>query len=240
MYLGFKLGFSISKGQDGTDLLDRTSPSVLIADKIEVKFLWYDGNLMYKKGEDGQVIGVLADFDLSSLEGKASSNTKRTGSLPFMALDLLSKNAVSGKVAHDYCHDAEAFFWVGVYDTACYDNGHTVDNAVPAQWNLPGANTMREERGYYLWNLNKHDATSSQENVWNGLSLLRIPLTERKIFDRPEELPSWELAMRRSLGDPVPEPFDASLHEPSAVKAHFLKLKDGAEHVSHVPGRLGQ
>ncbi|CAG8767306.1 4183_t:CDS:1, partial [Acaulospora colombiana] len=97
-----------------------------------------DGNLMYKMGNDGQIIGVLADFDLSSLEGKASSNTKRTGSVPFMALDLLSDEAVSGEVAHDYCHDAEAFFWVGVYDTACYDVGRMIDNMVSAKWNLPG------------------------------------------------------------------------------------------------------
>ena len=89
---------------------------------------------MYRKDKTtGAVIGVLADFDLSSLKAKTSLNTKRTGTVPFMALNLLSTDALAGKVEHDYCHEAEAFFWVGVYDTACYDNGHTVHSTIPAQ-----------------------------------------------------------------------------------------------------------
>jgi Fungal protein kinase len=126
-----------------------------------------DGNLMYKKDKDtGEVTGVLADFDLSSLEGDVTSNTERTGTVQFMALDLLSEEALAGEVKHDYCHEAEAYFWVGVYDTACYHNGQTVNNAVPAGWNSLGATAMREKKRDYLSRLGKHRATDSQKDVW--------------------------------------------------------------------------
>jgi hypothetical protein len=181
---------------------------------------------MFKKDKDtGKVIGVLGDFDLSSLEDNKVSNTERTGTVPFMALDLLSTKALAGNVVHDYCHEAEAYFWVGVYDTACYDSGRTVHSAVPAQWNSLGAEAMRIQKRDYLSNLSTpagHIPTSSQKDVWKGLSLLRIPLKERQIFERPTE-------SNLSLYEFTPQPWDASLHEPNAVRKRCLELKDLAE-----------
>ena len=184
-----------------------------------------DGNLMYRKDiTTGEVIGVLADFDLSSLKAKASRRTERTGTVPFMALNLLTTKGLAGEVEHDYGHEAEAFFWVGVYDTACYNNGHTVDSAVPAQWNSLGAIAMRKKKLVYLYDLDEHVATPSQKDVWKGLSYLEAPLKERRIFYRP------------SKSDPTLPPFllfDFSKHEPEAVRDEFLLMKHIAEH--HYP-----
>ncbi|KAG8795332.1 hypothetical protein FRC17_008149, partial [Serendipita sp. 399] len=47
------------------------------------------GNLMYWRDNDGHAHGVLADFDLSSLSGEPSNNKQRTGTLPYMAIELL-------------------------------------------------------------------------------------------------------------------------------------------------------
>src|SRR6266404_9047089 len=169
-----------------------------------------DGNLMYRRDKNtGEVIGVLADFDLSSLEEQASQNTERTGTVLFMALDLLSTKALVGQVTHDYGHEAEAYFWVGVYNTACYDNGHTVHLAVPAQWNSLGAITMRKDKRDYLAILPEHVATSSQKDVWNGLYLLYTPLKQRKIFKRPTE-PGLLLNVLQMSGA-LPQPFDPSV-----------------------------
>ena len=183
------------------------------------------------------VIGVLADFDFSSLKSKTSRNTERTGTVPFMALDLLSMEALAGKVEHDYCHEAEAFFWVGVYDTACYDNGHTVDSAVPAQWNSLGAIAMGREKYFYLTRINEHVATPSQKDVWEGLSCLRIPLNHRRIFIRPKQPdPNSLVAILRLLYDTVS--FDPSVQEPKAVRDHFLQVGHLAE--SHYPSLLNK
>jgi len=189
---------------------------------------------MYKKDKDtGEVTGVLADFDLSSLEGDVTSNTERTGTVQFMALDLLSEEALAGEVKHDYGHEAEAYFWVGVYDTACYNNGRTIDDAALAQWNSLGATAMRKEKRDYLsrLRLGKHIATSSQQDVWGGLFHLYGPLKNLQIFERPTEPSPDIVAIRRQLTGKTPQHFDASVQEPKpeSVRENFLRVMDYAE-----------
>ncbi|KAG1729432.1 hypothetical protein EDB19DRAFT_1743436 [Suillus lakei] len=81
------------------------------------------GNLMcYKK--DGRWIGVLNDYDLSSLNINAGpTGNERTGTVPFMALDLLTPEGQRGEVAHLYRHDLESFVWVLVWVCLRYKNG---------------------------------------------------------------------------------------------------------------------
>jgi len=199
-----------------------------------------DGNLMYKKDDTGKVIGVLGDFDLSSLLAKPSTNTERTGTVPFMALDLLTKKALAGEVPHDYGHEAEAYFWVGVYDTACYNNGRTVNTAPPAQWNSLNATTLREKKLDYLDRLEEHEATASQEDVWNGLSYLEGPLERRRIFRRsktkkpvPDTLDVMDLTLpsRRKPLDPLDL-------DPKSVRDEFLRVRRAAE--GRYPSLLNQ
>ena len=59
------------------------------------------GNLMYTRDEQGRVVGVLNDFDLSVLASVAGEfSTERTGTVPFMATDLL--RFVDGCLPHLY------------------------------------------------------------------------------------------------------------------------------------------
>ncbi|KAG9026629.1 hypothetical protein FRB95_008656 [Tulasnella sp. JGI-2019a] len=70
-------------------------------------------NLMFYVDKDGKCRGVLNDFDLATIHNRTdASGTERTGTLPFMAMDLLTKKGLDGKVPHLYRHDLEAFFWV--------------------------------------------------------------------------------------------------------------------------------
>jgi hypothetical protein len=65
--------------------------------------------------------GVLNDFDLARLReqrGKPSEEDN-TGTMPFMALDLISEEAFQGMVPHLYRHDAESFAWCLVYICIC-------------------------------------------------------------------------------------------------------------------------
>ena len=196
-----------------------------------------DGNLMYRRDKNTrEVTGVLADFDLSSLDSKTCRNTERTGTVPFMALNLLSEKALQGEVKHDYAHDAESFFWVGAYDTACYDNGRVVDSAVPTQWNSLGAIAMCKEKTFYIHN-DTHLPTPSQEVVWNGLFSLQVLLTQAQIFHRPKE---QDLSKSKSLElqGLLPQPHDPSILRPDVLRERFLRARETAEKVH--PSLLNQ
>ncbi|KAF8838071.1 hypothetical protein BDN67DRAFT_955720 [Paxillus ammoniavirescens] len=72
-------------------------------------------NLMYYR-RNGEVTGVLNDYDLASLASSHKPLGKeRTGTMPFMAIDLLDADGQDGKVKHLYRHDMESFIWVFVW-----------------------------------------------------------------------------------------------------------------------------
>lgn len=66
---------------------------------------------------DGQrEMGVLNDFDLARFADQTGpSGHDNTGTLPFMALDLLSYTGTHGGIPRRYRHDAEAFAWTLIY-----------------------------------------------------------------------------------------------------------------------------
>ena len=61
--------------------------------------------------DDRRKVGILNDFDLAKLADQAGATGQdNTGTLPFMALDLL-KRGLCGEIARRYRHDAESFAW---------------------------------------------------------------------------------------------------------------------------------
>jgi hypothetical protein len=62
-----------------------------------------DNNLMYYKDEQGEVMGVLNDFDLLILQDDSRQlATERTGTMPFMAAQLLRQVGSGNAVVHTY------------------------------------------------------------------------------------------------------------------------------------------
>ena len=90
---------------------------------IGVYLLWKIGiahgdvslfNMMAKYGPDGKIIGVLNDFDLAAIMEPGDRNPtkkgwERTGTLPFMSLDLLKH--FDGQIKRWYRHDLESSAW---------------------------------------------------------------------------------------------------------------------------------
>ena len=69
--------------------------------------LW---NIMYNPHKS---CGILVDYDLAVIEGQSQpSGTGRTGTISFMAVDLLIDEYWEGKVDRLYCHELQAFIWV--------------------------------------------------------------------------------------------------------------------------------
>jgi len=99
--------------------------------------LWHGGvehndisvsNLMYDK--DNEDRGILNDFDLAHLRGgPRPSGTERTGTMPFMALDLLTEDAWAGKVRRLYRHDCESFAWVLLWICCRFEDGKEIHEA---------------------------------------------------------------------------------------------------------------
>ncbi|KAG0699565.1 hypothetical protein DFH29DRAFT_1014299, partial [Suillus ampliporus] len=72
--------------------------------------------MMWYRTKNGVLMGVLNDYDLSSLViTPGPQGNERTGTVPFMAFDLLTPEGQSGNVEHLYHHDLESFMWVLVW-----------------------------------------------------------------------------------------------------------------------------
>ena len=83
-----------------------------------------------RRGKDEDpVCAVLNDWDLGN-DAKDPNLTHTgfevTGTVPFMAIDLLTQEALDGKVAILYRHDLEALIWVLIWVVCCYDDGKMV------------------------------------------------------------------------------------------------------------------
>ena len=73
-------------------------------------------NLMYGVSKDGNPLGIVNDFDLATWVGHSTTNSNRTGTIPFMAIDLLD-GGLDRCIPRLYRHDLESFCWVLAYIT---------------------------------------------------------------------------------------------------------------------------
>lgn len=75
---------------------------------------------------------VLNDFDfacrlaLNTLLPECSGS-ERTGTAPFMALELLADPGVMGELVRRYRHDLESFSWVLVWVCVCVQDGREMN-----------------------------------------------------------------------------------------------------------------
>ena len=90
--------------------------------------LWVNGihhgdisykNLMYDISGTEEPIGILNDFDLATWVDHPTANNDRTGTIPFMAIDLL-EGGLDDCRPRLYRHDMESFVWVLAYITVAY------------------------------------------------------------------------------------------------------------------------
>lgn len=70
---------------------------------------------MYTTNDEGEKLGVLNDWDLATFADSRHDGLERTGTIPYMAIDLLLPESMAGTVQHLYRHDLEALFWVLVW-----------------------------------------------------------------------------------------------------------------------------
>ncbi|KAG0695565.1 hypothetical protein DFH29DRAFT_1083311 [Suillus ampliporus] len=127
-------------------------------------------NMMYYKTKDGVLIGILNDYDLSSLATtQGPLGNERTGTVPFMALDLLSPEGQRGKVQHLYRHDLESFIWVLVWVCLRYRQGVLLPRETRPfdEWATTDAVTCGEKKSYVMINFSRYEPSDIEPRIWN-------------------------------------------------------------------------
>jgi hypothetical protein len=140
---------------------------------------------MYYKNDKGELIGVLNDYDLSSLaSGLGPQGNERTGTVPFMALDLLTEEGQRGKVEHLYHHDLESFMWILPWVVLRYKDGKLLTSGRPLDaWATKDALTVYEKKTTFLHDFLLLDRTRFDPLMWsltaNCLNVLRSKSSRR-------------------------------------------------------------
>ncbi|KAG1805974.1 uncharacterized protein BJ212DRAFT_1486109 [Suillus subaureus] len=129
------------------------------------------GNLMWYR-KNSQLIGVLDDYDLSSLANIVGpQGNERTGTVPFMALELLSPSVQRGEVKHLYRHDLESFMWVFAWIVLRYRQGVLLPRGLRPfdEWATLGAVACGKEKLFFLNNMEASAPSDIDEDIWNFL-----------------------------------------------------------------------
>ncbi|KAL4255910.1 Protein kinase domain-containing protein [Pleurotus pulmonarius] len=82
-------------------------------------------NLMFRRGKDDRIQGVLNDFDLATPVAQLDNgptSKQRTGTWPYLAIELLDPSTWLQPPRHLYRYDLESFFWVLL--TLAVEPGH--------------------------------------------------------------------------------------------------------------------
>ena len=91
--------------------------------------------------------GVLNDFDLSLLQWEPRIiGTDRTGTVPFMATDLLTEAYWRGLIKRFYRHELEALIWVLPFTFLLYRDGMRLPNAYVDPWRTSDYNVCMEKK----------------------------------------------------------------------------------------------
>ncbi|EEB97765.1 hypothetical protein MPER_02847 [Moniliophthora perniciosa FA553] len=99
--------------------------------------------------------GILNDYDLASLfnvgETISRCGYRRTGTVPFMALELLTRKGWRGTVSRKYRHDLESFFWVFVWICGCLnEEGKELQVSPFATWMTNNYSTCGSLKAYWV------------------------------------------------------------------------------------------
>ncbi|KAH8113840.1 hypothetical protein DFH11DRAFT_1509769, partial [Phellopilus nigrolimitatus] len=105
-------------------------------------------NCMFRRLADGSVVGVLNDWDLSkSGDSTGQSSKSRTGTRPFMAIDLLVPNPP----AHLERYDWESIMYVIIWIACRFERGgHETNREALKNWLIPDLVVVQEKKQSFL------------------------------------------------------------------------------------------
>ncbi|KZT08872.1 uncharacterized protein LAESUDRAFT_811005 [Laetiporus sulphureus 93-53] len=146
--------------------------------------------------------GVLNVFDLARIrldDNNQATGQERTGTIPFMAMDLLSREYFRGEIVRLYRHDFESFLWILAYRLLRGASGQNTD---VGKWNTGNYIDCRFAKSDFLTTQMETRQVLDDDNarVWKsvGVGLFRWFDEKLHVMGRlrglkdqePEEL-SW-------------------------------------------------
>jgi Fungal protein kinase len=101
--------------------------------------------MLRKEGD--KIYAVLNDFDLAvSADVQSTSSKHRTGTKPFMAIDLIHPDPT----VHMYRHDLESMFYVLVWITSRFHNGQEIADPPLQEWADNSGATLLEKKSFFF------------------------------------------------------------------------------------------
>ncbi|KAI0758707.1 hypothetical protein C8Q74DRAFT_1359558 [Fomes fomentarius] len=158
-------------------------------------------NLMYRRKPDDAPCAVLNDWDLSPVvteEKETYSGFELTGTVPFMAIDLLTEEAPAGKIRHLYRHDLESFIWVFLWVVHCCLNGEKLARTPFERWSTPDVKACSGAKlGFLLRDYLRVKPTASWTSEYPLASALIIYLhtTQQQRWRAPSRFPHEEMKL---------------------------------------------
>ncbi|KZT08877.1 uncharacterized protein LAESUDRAFT_696214 [Laetiporus sulphureus 93-53] len=148
--------------------------------------------------------GVLNVFDLARirLDSKnQATGQEQTGAIPFMAMDLLSRECFRGEIVRLYRHDFESFLWILPHKLL---RGVDEQGANLAKWDTGDYNRCLDSKNTFLnTNLGRWRAKDENERVWEGIGYWLMDWLRDKLYEMtklhgvrnlaPEELSQSDL-----------------------------------------------
>ena len=97
------------------------------------------GNMAMRRDKDGHFYGVLTDWDLANIgQLKECRSDWRTGTTPFMALDVLNEDFETENLTRVYRHELEGHIWVIPWVIFQYQQGQYNPHSLLDNWRIKG------------------------------------------------------------------------------------------------------
>ena len=165
--------------------------------------------------EGDSVVGVLKDWDLATVHSSSGTpNTDRTGTIPFMALQLLSGE----HVVHMFRHDAESFIWLFFWVCGCSDGSTSEVLVAPYKvWRKLDMLACKTDRGGFLSDADMGDINASEHHKPNALFCLFLARLLQQLRAEP-----WK-NIPTSIGHSAQERQDMALFQ--ALLSRFWEVR---------------
>ena len=154
--------------------------------------------------DDRRKVGILNDFDLARFaDQRGASGQDNAGTLPFMALDLLSEEGLSGGIPRRYRHEAESFAWclICLYFATAKDSkgGNRTRSPHPLQrWFTDWESSLdakfalqwrdHDVGGVHLAHPNMRDLAYALHEYWVDRYKKQFPRPQPKADNAPQRL----------------------------------------------------
>ena len=178
------------------------------------------------------------DWDLSHRTGENHDSGERTGTLPFMALDLLDEKAVAGEKKRLYRHDLEGLIWILPWVFLQYENGRLLHPALLA-WCTGDHATCLAHKSHFLRTIPDVEPLPFWSTEWD-MAYAALEWIRNRYQAQEERAFSNK---RSHTSEPFPEPhpkdvYHSFLGQLSNAWVEYPRLEELMRELEMVPDEL--